>query len=139
MQKTKCDIKKNTLTYTQTKQQNTKTHYLPLSAQALALLAQIKEYHIEEFGTVQPIVFGHAPLKRTMNYYLKEWAKKAELAKNIHIHVGRHTFATLALTNGVSLYTVSKMLGHASIKETQIYAEVIDEVKQKAADLIPML
>jgi site-specific recombinase XerD len=45
----------------------------------------------------------------------------------------------MALTNGVSLYTVSKMLGHSSIAVTQVYAEVIDEVKQKAADLIPML
>ena len=55
------------------------------------------------------------------------------------MHVGRHTFATMALTNGVSLYTVSKLIGHSSILIKQIYAEVIDEVKQKAADLIPML
>ncbi|GHU83704.1 hypothetical protein FACS189415_6570 [Bacteroidia bacterium] len=42
-------------------------------------------------------------------------------------HLARHTFATLALTKGVSLESVSKMLGHTSIKTTQIYARVTDE------------
>lgn len=133
------DIHKNTLTYTQKKQGNTKTHYLPLSTQALNLLIEIKDYQVTEYGEAGELVFAHVPEKRMMNKYLKDWAKKAELGKNIHIHVGRHTFATLALTNGVSLYTVSKMLGHANIGITQVYAEVIDEVKQKAAELIPVL
>jgi len=133
------DIEKNTLTYTQKKQGNTKTHYLPLSSQSQDLLISIKEYQKRELGSIQPLVFGHVPDKRVINKNLKAWAKKAKLNKNIHIHVGRHTFATLALTNGVSLYTVSKMLGHSNISITQVYAEVIDEIKQKAADLIPKL
>ena len=133
------DIDKNTLTYTQTKQGNTKTHYLPLSSQSLELLGSIKKYQIREFGATLPLVFGHVPGKRVINNNLKTWARKAKLSKNIHIHVGRHTFATLALTNGVSLYTVSKMLGHSNIGITQVYAEVIDEMKQKAAEMIPSL
>ena len=42
------------------------------------------------------------------------------------MHVGRHTFATIALTNGVPIETVSKMCGHKSIKTTQIYCKVVD-------------
>ena len=133
------DVDKKTLTYTQTKQGNTKTHYLPLSGQALKLLKSIQAYQKKELGANLPLIFGHVPDKRTMNRHLKDWAVKAKLNKNIHIHVGRHTFATLALSNGVSLYTVSKMLGHSSISETQIYAEVIDSEKQKAANSIPLL
>lgn len=133
------DIDKGTLTYTQKKQGNTKTHYLPLSGQALNLLEEIKVSHLNKLGEVNERVFAYAPEKRMMNKYLKAWAEDAELKKNIHIHVGRHTFATLALSNGVSLYTVSKMLGHSNIGITQIYAEVIDELKQKAAEMLPTL
>jgi len=133
------DIKKGTLTYTQTKQGNVKTHYLPLSAQALSLLPVISKNQVLVIKEKQELVFLHVPEKRKMNTQLKAWAKKAKLDKNIHVHVGRHTFATLALTSGVGLYTVSKMLGHSKIGTTQIYAEVIDEVKQQAADMIPSL
>lgn len=132
-------IQDSTIVYTQKKQKDTKTHYLPLSQQALVFLETIKQTQIEILGKQGTYVFEHLPGKRVMLWHFKKWIQKAEINKNLHIHVGRHTFATMALTNGVSLYTVSKMLGHSSIAVTQVYAEVIDEVKQKAADLIPML
>ncbi len=133
------DIEDSTLVYTQKKQGNTKTHYFPLSQQALTFLETIEQTQIEILGSQRVYVFEHLPGKRVILWHLKKWVKKAEINKNLHIHVGRHTFATMALTNGVSLYTVSKLLGHSSISITQVYAEVIDEVKQRAADLIPML
>lgn len=52
-------------------------------------------------------------------------------------HVARHTHATMMLTLGVDLYTVSKLLGHTNIQTTQIYAKLVDESKKKAIDLIP--
>lgn len=72
-----------------------------------------------------------------VNHVLKEWAKNAEIAKNISFHVSRHTFATMMLSNGVDLYTVSKLVGHKSISTTQIYAKVMDKEKQRAVDTIP--
>lgn len=52
-------------------------------------------------------------------------------------HTARHTHATMMLTLGVDLYTVSKLLGHTNIQTTQIYAKLVDESKKKAIDLIP--
>ena len=52
-------------------------------------------------------------------------------------HLARHTHATMLLTLGVDLYTVSKLLGHTNIQTTQIYAKLVDESKKKAIDLIP--
>jgi site-specific recombinase XerD len=58
---------------------------------------------------------------------LKEIAKASGIEKRISSHLARHTFATtIALSNGVPLETVSKMLGHTSLKTTQIYARILN-------------
>jgi site-specific recombinase XerD len=62
-----------------------------------------------------------------MNSYLKELADVCGIDKNITSHLARHTFATtVTLTNGVPLESVSKMLGHKSVRTTQHYAKIID-------------
>ena len=62
-----------------------------------------------------------------MNGYLKEIADICGINKNLTMHLARHTFATtVTLANGVPIETVSKMLGHTSIKTTQIYSKVVD-------------
>lgn len=59
------------------------------------------------------------------NSYLKEIADICGINKHLTTHTARHTFATtVALENGVPIETVSKMLGHSSIKTTQIYARI---------------
>ena len=49
----------------------------------------------------------------------------AGISKHISSHVGRHTFATWALSHGTPIEIVSKMLGHTNIKTTQIYAKIL--------------
>lgn len=71
--------------------------------------------------------------------YLDKWAKAAGIEKHVTFHMSRHTCATLLLYYGADLYTVSKILGHTSIKSTQIYAKVADEMKRKAVDNIPKI
>jgi len=62
-----------------------------------------------------------------MNSYLKEIADVCGISKNITFHLARHTFATtVTLSNNVPIESVSKMLGHRSIKTTQHYAKVLD-------------
>ena len=63
-----------------------------------------------------------------MNAYLKEIAGTCGINKNLTFHIARHTFATtVTLSNGVPLETVSKMLGHKSLKQTQHYAKILDK------------
>jgi integrase len=59
-------------------------------------------------------------------------ATKVGLTKHISFHISRHTWATRALTKGISIDKVSKILGHADISETQIYAKIINEELNKA-------
>ncbi len=57
------------------------------------------------------------------------------LAQPITFHCSRHSFATMMLTLGADLYTVSKLLGHSSVRHTQIYARIIDRKKDEAVNL----
>lgn len=67
------------------------------------------------------------PSNAKLNAYLKEIADICGIKKNLTFHIARHTFATtVTLNNGVPVETVSKMLGHKSIKITQIYAKILD-------------
>ncbi|CRH72017.1 phage integrase family protein [Chlamydia trachomatis] len=58
------------------------------------------------------------------NAYLKEIADICGIKKNLTSHFARHTFATMSLSKGVPMESVSKMLGHTNIKTTQIYARI---------------
>lgn len=70
-----------------------------------------------------------------VNKDLTKLAKMAEIQKHIHFHTSRHTFATRALRKGMRIEYVSKLLGHANIKTTQIYAKIVNEELDKAMDV----
>lgn len=103
----------------------------PLSEQAVKILADVKSNRKSQ------LVFDALPEKNVVNSWLKKWADAAEIKKNLHFHAARHTFATLCLTSGIDIYTVSKLLGHTRIDATQIYAKIIDEKKQQEVQKFP--
>jgi site-specific recombinase XerD len=63
----------------------------------------------------------------------------AEINKSISYHTSRHTFATMTLTYGTDIYTLSSLLDHKNVKTTQVYAKIIDSKKQDAIDSLPNL
>lgn len=58
------------------------------------------------------------------------------LSLPIFFHVSRHSYATMMLTIGVDIYTVSKLLGHKNVATTQIYAKIIDQKKIDAVNMM---
>lgn len=78
--------------------------------------------HIFKNGKLLPV-----KVSLTVNRHLKEIAEICDIKKHLTFHLSRHTFATLAISKGVSLESVSKMLGHKDIKTTQIYAKMTTE------------
>jgi len=89
----------------------------------LELIEKYKSHPICQDGAyVLPVLSN-----QKMNFYLKEIADVCEINKPLTFLIARHTFATtITLANGVPIETVSKMLGHKSLKQTQHYAKILD-------------
>lgn len=106
------------LVFQDTRQKTDEEYFIVLNRQAIAILEKY-DYSLPVFAN------------QRMNDYLKVIAQFANIKKPITTHYARHTAACLALNNGIRMETVSKMLGHANIKTTQIYAKLLnDEVEQ---------
>lgn len=73
-------------------------------------------------GVVLPVLSN-----QRMNSYLTEIADCCGINKSLTTHIARHSFACLALANGVSMEIIARMLGHSDIKTTKIYAKVVDK------------
>lgn len=100
----------------------------PISDQAFNLLGERAE--------PEERVFVGLKYSAWHNLKLQQWVMKAGISKTITFHCARHTYATLQLTMGTDIYTVSKLLGHKELKTTQIYAKIIDDKKKDAANRI---
>jgi integrase len=117
--------------FLQFRQKKTKgAEVLPISEQAFTLLGERKSSLSQ--------VFDGLKYSNIMNEHLKNWLNEAGIEKHITFHSFRHTFATLQLSLGTDIYTVSKMLGHKDLKTTQIYAKIIDQTKREAANKIKL-
>jgi site-specific recombinase XerD len=96
---------------------------IPILPMALEILQRYEDHPACQVkGMVLPILTN-----QKMNAYLKEIADVCGIHKNLTFHIARHTFATtVTLSNGVPIETVSKILGHRSLRTTQHYAKILD-------------
>lgn len=115
---------------------------------ALAILNKYKPEQPKQDNFIFPVLSNKLDLENprvlddeisratsSVNKNLKQISKLAGINKSISFHISRHTFATRALRFGVSIDKVSKLLGHAAIKETQIYAKIVNEELDKAMEV----
>lgn len=114
--------------FTQKKTKRTET--LPISEDCLQFTGPMQNSNVKVFKNLTYSGFN--------NDILNQWVKNAGIDKHITFHCARHTFATLQLTLGTDIYTVSKLLGHKDLKTTQIYAKIIDKKKTEAASKIKL-
>ena len=98
---------------------------IPISREALELCGEPSEGKVFKVLT-----------RQTVNGHLKDWVKSAGIDKYITFHCFRHTYATLLIAGGADIYTVSKMLTHKNVSTTQIYADLVNEKKKQASEII---
>ena len=113
-------------------QKTAKPLSVPLSRQA-------KEFLPARNGAKDGDNIFSLPSEGYVNAALSKWAKAAGIKKHLSFHTARHTFATIGLTAGVDLYTMSRLLGHQDIKVTQIYAKIVDKKKEEAMEKLDSL
>jgi len=96
---------------------------IPILPMAEKLIQKYKDHPIcQNKNILLPV-----PSNQKMNAYLKEIADLCGINKSFTSHIARHTFATtVTLSNGVPIETVSQMLGHSSLRQTQHYAKILD-------------
>jgi integrase/recombinase XerD len=90
-------------------------------------------------GSPEETIFFGLHYSTYLNFELSKWLIKAGIEKDITFHCARHTFSVLQLTMGTKVYTLSKLLGHTSVKTTEIYSNITDDLKIEAANKIPDL
>lgn len=106
----------------------------PISEEALELIGF---YDKDEDRKPTDKVF--AGLKNYMTQKpLKKWLDASGVTKSISYHCSHHTFGSLQVDAGTSIYDVQHMLGHKNVATTQIYADMADEVKRQSVDRITL-
>lgn len=95
---------------------------IPVLQKAAAIISKYKHNPVSLHNNRVLPILGNA----YMNKILKRMATKMGITKRLSCHIARHSFATNALEHGVPIETVSKALGHSSIKTTQIYAKITE-------------
>jgi site-specific recombinase XerD len=95
---------------------------------------------VDEDGNPQPDkkIFN-LPSHVMLHKALKHWTAKAGITKHLTWHCGRHTFATLILSNGSNIKTVASLLGHSGLEHTQKYVRAVDSLKEAAINSLPQL
>lgn len=140
-----CDVKELTfadvdysnrlLRYEQNKTREHSTHsnvILPLNDGLLEMIGKPEQE--KQDGLIFKL-----PSHNMCNKALGHWCERAGIKKHITWHCGRHSFATLSLTNGANMKVIQELLGHSSLEYTQRYVRAIDNEKRKAVDSLPKI
>ena len=99
---------------------------VPLHPIAEAILSRCRENQaVKEEGDV--LVFPRGCGRSVMNNKLSTVGLACGIRQRLSFHMARHTFGTLSLSAGIPIESIAKMMGHASISSTQIYAQVTDK------------
>ena len=99
---------------------------VPLHPIAEEILSRCREEQtVKEKG--DDLVFPRSCSRSTMNNKLSTVGLACGIRQRLSFHMARHTFGTLSLSAGIPIESIAKMMGHASITSTQIYAQVTDK------------
>ena len=91
------------------------------------LLLDVPRHIMERIGERDSEHIFHVPSNNCCNEYLVDMGRRCGITTRITFHIARHTFATLSLSKGVPIETLSSILGHTNIHTTQIYAKITNK------------
>lgn len=77
---------------------------------------------LQKYGTLERL--NNIGSNSKVNIYLKRMSSECKINKVLHWHVSRHTFSVQLIEQGVPITTIQRLLGHTSVRTTQVYSEV---------------
>jgi integrase/recombinase XerD len=126
LERSEIDFQKKLITLPASKNKNRRSRTLPISSDVVRLLRQLVEETAGYFDTPYVFVtnYGEPLNEKTIQKALTKYAEKAKIPKRVTPHVLRHNFATMAANNGMSIFHLQKILGHADITTTRRYVQI---------------
>jgi integrase/recombinase XerD len=123
------DFRKKVITLPAVKNKNRRSRMLPLSNEVVRLLKQLVDETTSHFNTTYVFTtnYGEPLDEKTFQKALSKYADKAKIVGRVTPHVLRHNFASMAAHNGMSVFHLMKILGHADIATTRKYVQVSEE------------
>lgn len=115
---------------------NGKTRAVPLNPTAMSILLRRREDVEGEFVFN---VDGRSINARYLSRAFKKAVRRAKLDERLHLHSLRHTFASWLVQGNASLYQVQKLLGHSSIRVTEMYSHLVPEDLRETVNKLPQL
>ena len=112
--------------FIQKKTKGVENHPIPLPAREL--MGEAGKPNQRVFPKLKP------KLNAWDSFRLKKWVSAAGITKDLTFHCARHSYATIQLTLGTDIYTLSKLLGHKELRTTQIYGKIVDKKKLEAVE-----
>ena len=109
----------------------------PIPEQAVKILMDVKKLHplFAPEGSDRVFIL---PDRTSLGKALHTWGADAGLTWDLHFHASRHTMATMMLSSGSDIYTVSKQLGHRDIATTQKYCRLVDTKRVAEVNRLPV-
>ncbi|MBE1443911.1 tyrosine-type recombinase/integrase [Paenibacillus sp. OAS669] len=129
LEKAEIDFVKKQITLPAIKNKNRRSRVLPLSTETARLLRQLiveSEKHFES-TYVFTTNYGEQLSEKTVQKAFDKYAEKAKLGRSVSPHVLRHNFASMAAENGMSVFHLQKIMGHAEIATTRKYVQLSEE------------
>lgn len=126
LEKADINFLKKVITLPASKNKNRKSRTLPLSTETARLLKQLIKETDLNFDTTYVFTtnYGEQLSEKTIQKSFDKYAEKAKIGRSVSPHILRHNFATMAAENGMSIFHLQKLMGHADISTTRKYVQV---------------
>lgn len=129
LEKTEIDFVKKQIVLPAAKNKNRRSRILPLSTETVRLLKQLIVESEKHFDSIYVFItnYGEQLSEKTVQKAFDKYAEKAKLGRSVSPHVLRHNFASMAAENGMSVFHLQKIMGHAEIATTRKYVQLSEE------------